>query len=177
MDWAAVGAIGEVLGAIGVIVSLLYVATQVRANTRSIRASTYQALIDTSARITLTLGSDPQVAGVFSKGMAGVEELSPSELAQFQWLFHSGVRAFESAHFQFVNGTMESEFWKGWQEGIRGVMGSPGGRRMWPAVRPRLRVSFVEFIEREILARSTEDSAANYLESRPDAHTDKSSDP
>jgi hypothetical protein len=41
MNWDAVGAIGEVLGAIGVIVTLGYLAVQTRQNTRAINASTF----------------------------------------------------------------------------------------------------------------------------------------
>ena len=37
MNWEAIGAIGEVLGAIGVIVTLAYLAVQIRQNTRDIR--------------------------------------------------------------------------------------------------------------------------------------------
>ena len=37
MNWEAVGALAEGLGAIGVIVSLLYLASQVRTNTRASR--------------------------------------------------------------------------------------------------------------------------------------------
>ena len=33
MDWEAIGAIGEVLGAAGVLATLVYLATQIRQNT------------------------------------------------------------------------------------------------------------------------------------------------
>ena len=169
MNWGAIGAIGEIAGAIGVIVSLLYLGGQVRANTKSIRASTYQALADASGAITLMLGSDPQVATTFQKGLAGVEDLSPGEVAQFHWLFHSAVRQLENGHFQFGNGTMDPEVWQAWTETIRGVVGSPGGRRVWTAFKPRVRASFAEFVEREVLSGATDGSVANYLWSRPDS--------
>lgn len=37
MNWDALGAIGEMLGAIGVIATLLYLSVQIRQNTRAIR--------------------------------------------------------------------------------------------------------------------------------------------
>ena len=43
MDWNMVGAIGEVGGAIGVIVTLVYLAGQLRQNTNALRSATYQA--------------------------------------------------------------------------------------------------------------------------------------
>ena len=35
MDWTAIGALGEVLGAVAVVVSVVYLAAQVRHNTES----------------------------------------------------------------------------------------------------------------------------------------------
>ncbi len=50
MNWDAIGAIAELLGAVGVIASLVYLATQIRQsreqmsqNTKAIRASGYQS--------------------------------------------------------------------------------------------------------------------------------------
>ena len=37
MNWEATGAIGEVVGAAGVIASLMYLAVQIRQNTKSVR--------------------------------------------------------------------------------------------------------------------------------------------
>jgi hypothetical protein len=49
MNWDAIGAIAELLGAIGVIASLIYLATQIRQsreqmfeNTRALQAGTHQ---------------------------------------------------------------------------------------------------------------------------------------
>ncbi len=39
MNWDAIGAIGEVLGALGVIATLIYLTTQLRLNTNAMRAS------------------------------------------------------------------------------------------------------------------------------------------
>jgi hypothetical protein len=41
MNWDAIGAIAETLGAVGVIASLLYLSTQVRDSRRALRASAY----------------------------------------------------------------------------------------------------------------------------------------
>ena len=51
MDWTAVGALGEAIGAAGVILSLLYLASQVRQNTKLSKAATRQALADGAQRL------------------------------------------------------------------------------------------------------------------------------
>ncbi len=55
MNWDAIGAIAELLGAVGVIASLVYLATQLRQNTRATRASAYQQW-DDSLQSTLMEG-------------------------------------------------------------------------------------------------------------------------
>ena len=44
MNWDAIGAIAELLGAIGVIASLVYLAGQIRQSREQMRAATYQQL-------------------------------------------------------------------------------------------------------------------------------------
>ncbi len=39
MNWDAIGSIGEIIGAIAVVVSIVYLSTQVRSNTRATRAT------------------------------------------------------------------------------------------------------------------------------------------
>ena len=53
MSWHAIGAIAETLGAIGVIASLVYLATQIRhsreqmtQNTRAMQAGSYQHFVE-----------------------------------------------------------------------------------------------------------------------------------
>ena len=43
MNWDAIGAIGEVGGAVAVVVTLIYLAVQLRQNTRAIRSANYAA--------------------------------------------------------------------------------------------------------------------------------------
>ena len=44
MNWEALSAIGELVGAVGVVATLFYVAVQVRQNTRAVRAATLNAI-------------------------------------------------------------------------------------------------------------------------------------
>ena len=43
------GAIGEFIGGIAVVITLVYLAVSIRQNTKSVRASTYQAILDSSS--------------------------------------------------------------------------------------------------------------------------------
>ena len=51
MNWEAIGAVGEVAGAIGVIVTLAFLATQIRQNTTVAKATTRRTLADGMQRL------------------------------------------------------------------------------------------------------------------------------
>lgn len=61
MNWEAVGAIGEVIGAIGVIVTLAYLAIQIRQNSAVVRSATRQAISTTQAEIGYRLAENPEL--------------------------------------------------------------------------------------------------------------------
>ena len=45
MNWDAIGAAGEIIGATGVLISLLYLASQIRKNTHAIESSAHQGML------------------------------------------------------------------------------------------------------------------------------------
>jgi hypothetical protein len=70
MTLASLANVGEFLGGIAVIVSLVYVALQIRQNTKTIRGSTLQQNTDFWGDLFLQL-AQPELAHVYSTGMQG----------------------------------------------------------------------------------------------------------
>ncbi len=54
MDWEALGAIGEMVGAIAVVATLGYLAIQLRQNTKSVHANTHQQILNAQQPLWLT---------------------------------------------------------------------------------------------------------------------------
>jgi hypothetical protein len=69
MDWSAIGAIAEIIGAAGVVVSLMYLAYQVRQNTRATKAGTRQALADGVQRLASDVVEVDDIARVMFDAM------------------------------------------------------------------------------------------------------------
>ena len=76
MNWDAIGAIAETLGAVGVIASLVYLATQIRQNTRTVRSATYQSLNGVALQSQGNLAYDGETAEIVRKGMQDGSQLS-----------------------------------------------------------------------------------------------------
>ncbi len=86
MNWDAIGAIAELLGAIGVIASLVYLATQIRhsrdqmsQNTQAMRAGSYQSFFQNLDEVAARSSSGPEYAKAVRLGSADLDQLSEEE--------------------------------------------------------------------------------------------------
>jgi hypothetical protein len=82
MNWDAIGAIGEIVGALAVFLTLFYLAIQIRQNTKSNEASAIDAAMSGYAQINQVL-TDPLLASIYRRGNIDPTSLSDDELVQF----------------------------------------------------------------------------------------------
>ena len=93
MNWEAIGAVGEIVGAAAVVMSLAYLAIQIRHNTRQLeeqdRSQRLTALIAAEAngaRFRNALSHNPQSVSVWRRGLESSASLTLDERAQFDLL-------------------------------------------------------------------------------------------
>lgn len=82
MNWEAIGAVGEIGGAIAVIATLIYVATQVKGSARAARSAAVTDATTAMQAFYQELGSNPQTSELFLEGLTNPESLSRND--QFQ---------------------------------------------------------------------------------------------
>jgi hypothetical protein len=147
MNWEAIGAIGEVAGAVGVIVTLAYLAVQIRQNTRAVRSSTYQALTDSSMSFTALVAGDPALAGIWDNGMTDYSSLDRESQIRFGFLMQNYVRMLENAFHQHEDGMLPGERWLRMAHAIEGVAQRHGFGEWWRAEqRARFSESFEKYV-------------------------------
>ena len=97
MDWNAVGAIGEVGGAVGVIVTLIYLAGQLRQNTNALKSASYENWNVQVAEWGHYTGQHARELAE-AKAIKNHEELTPEQRnyleAEFQIVLSQGECAF-----------------------------------------------------------------------------------
>jgi hypothetical protein len=81
------GSIGEIVGAVGVVVSLVYLAIQIRKNTETERTSTYQSIVSDFGALNNTMASTPELSHLFVRAMENYHQLSADEKARVSQLF------------------------------------------------------------------------------------------
>ena len=114
MDWDALGAMAELGGALGVIASLIYLATQIRHSTR---ASSVEAKLATTGMLNEYLNmfiTDPELNDLFLGAHTSTENLSKEEYRRFSNLVLKCFYFFSAAHFQLRTGTLKKCLKAGW---------------------------------------------------------------
>jgi hypothetical protein len=79
-----------------VLVSLIYLAVQIRQNTRSTRASTVQSVVADILGINLACAQDPELSRAYQEGMENSENLSEADQRRVAHIFFGLFKLFES---------------------------------------------------------------------------------
>jgi hypothetical protein len=147
MNWEAVGAVGEMLGAAGVIVTLIYLARQIRLSNAATRLSMSHSIASAARDWNKPLLEDPELAWTFQVGTEDPTALSPKEKARFIELCFSLLRMFEDAYYQYQNGALDPEVWRGYEKLYIAYALAPGFQMYWEQRRETFRPDFRAFID------------------------------
>jgi len=122
-EWAA---IAEIIGTVGIVLSLVFVGIQVRDNTKATQAASYQAAAEFDHQLLLTVGSDPDTAAVFHTYSRAPETLSGDTEIQGRYLFGAVLRNLENFYIQNRLGTLSPASWETRQRLFEYVAVGPG---------------------------------------------------
>jgi len=107
-EWAS---IAEVIGAVGVVISLIYVGIQVSENTDEIRATNRQQLIGRAHTATNHVASSPELAHALSK-LGSREPLTPAQQIQYGFFVRGMVYDVQEAFLLHQEERLDEAYWK-----------------------------------------------------------------
>ncbi len=163
MTLANLANIGEFIGGIAVIVSLIYLALQVRHTTRTVRGYTLQQNTDFWGDLFLQL-AQPEMARIFATGMQGRADISPVNYTQFVCLARSMFMGFENQYYQYRSGILDPASYQGYEKMIAAqILAYRGFRIYWEQNRSYHSTDFVAHFDR-LLAGTPEAVGAPELE-------------
>ena len=143
-DWAS---IAEIIGAVAIVISLVYVAFEIRENTKALQATSRQALSDNDLTYFATAIDSRIVAQARDKLFNG-EELSSLELSQLKERQHLNFRIFENGYSQFLLGAIETKEWERYSRVIRiNICEYLPAQVMWEDVRNGFDPSFRKVVD------------------------------
>jgi hypothetical protein len=161
MNWGAVGAFAELVGAAGVIGSLLYLAAQVRTSNRAAAVQAKLASTQFLNDFMDLLIERPELNQLMQKGRRSLESLSPDEYQQFSNMSLKAFWFFSAGHFQLRRQTLAESEWFEVRAVIDYWLRSQGCRDWWAKLgRTMYGDEFVVFIDAEISKVAAQQGAA-----------------
>ena len=132
MNWDAISGIAELVGAAGVIVSLIYVGIQIRQNTLTAQASNFQQWADTQVHALRALTDDPGVTQLVDHANENFESLTTAELLRLQMIPYNHFTQWDVAFTNAKHDLMDTSKWQLVARGYEFMMqNTPAFRRMW----------------------------------------------
>ena len=131
MNWDAIGAISEALGALGVILTLIYLVRQIKQNTAATRSSAAASYSQSSMSIANLLSRDVETNSLFYGYLDGSRELSMEEIRRAQAIVSVYLHAMEEAFDLYREGTLTEEKWESRYRQVGWLTNRPGFKEYW----------------------------------------------
>ena len=127
MNWDAVSAVSQIVGVIVVVVTLIYLAAQVRQGNVFARLQARQRMIEQAESELYAQMADPSITHANVKEGA----LSEDEQAKLSLFLINFLRQREWEWFLHQEGVIDSSVFHAYREVIAIHLGTPRGRRWW----------------------------------------------
>jgi len=147
VNWEALGAFAELLGAIGVIATLGYLAIQIRGNTRALGAQTRHSISDFAREVSTFRA---QHADRWAKVMES-ESLTPGDKEVLFWVHMQMLLFGETYHYQHELGFMPESHWRGFVRFLTEYTQTRGFDEFWAESGPAFSENYAAWVNAELL--------------------------
>jgi len=131
MSWATISAVADILAAIGVIVSLLYLARQTRENTKEMERSNSRQTYADHATALRSVVESAELCDLIVKGQESRDDLGVSERYRFDLAMGNWLQAVEQAFADYRDGKYPAESMNSHTHNVPAFLNSPGGSSWW----------------------------------------------
>jgi hypothetical protein len=142
------GALGEFVAAVAVMITLVYLTIQVRQGNSLARAQTRQTMMEQTRAELYKLVDEPSILHCFTKE----EALTPDEKAKFTSWLAAAMRQREYEWSQYRNEVIDRATWETYQSLIPQHLGTQRALKWWQKSTQFLEPGFVESVN-QLLAR------------------------
>jgi len=153
LSWQDLGGIGELVSAAAVVVSLVYLAFQIRQNTRQIdentkaaQAAAFDSSINHTFMARTVIIENEDLARIYLEGSKAPEALSDEELLRYRLILHNILWSIWNMQSQARVGELYSETWNAQLATLERIVSTPGFRWFWANYSQEFGASFQRIV-------------------------------
>ena len=142
------GSLGEFVGAIGVVVSLIYLARQMHQNTISVRAASFNSMTENSIRLLEHSLGDGDFADFLHRAEQDPSTLSPGEVVRWDAYMTAVYRHFGNLVYQYRVGALDRQMWQSYRDTLKKHLRTPSWGAWFEENKEAFSASLVELVGR-----------------------------
>jgi hypothetical protein len=146
LNWDAIGAVGEILGAGAVVVSLFYLGIQIRTQNKQQQLAAVHD-ISTAFRETYTKFNDADIADILVRGNKDFASLTDTEKVRLFATVNPFLKVLEEAHEQYNQGRFDESMWQALVTQYSFFLSAPALEEIWKQRRGHFNPSFRDFVD------------------------------
>ena len=128
---ADVAHLAEIVGAVAIVISLIYVGQELKSNTAAVQAASLQDITNATSTSVLTIAENGELADIRFRGDRDPESLTDVERLRYG-LFHRQMwLQFQNVWTQWRLGTLDDGVWQGYKNVICDIVSEPRVKKWW----------------------------------------------
>jgi len=151
--------LAEIVGAIAVVVGLLFVGLEIRGNTVAQQFSATQTLVS-EYNAAITSINDEEFVCVYIQGASNFNDLSQSDKIRYSIQMQPIFRTFEQLHYSSLHGTIDPNVHSGFERQFASIIRLPGNQQFWAARRDWFGDTFQSYVDRVAAESPSTESVA-----------------
>lgn len=157
MSAELLGNLGDFIGGLGVIVTLFYLARQLRENTRQMEASSKASRAAATASLAARhaessrVAATPENAALLVKAAGGLSRLNLEERYRVVLVTNVIMQNYEAEFINHLHGMVDEETWTARTHGLRSRFSVRGPQEVWARIREEFDPRFQQYMEEEVL--------------------------
>jgi hypothetical protein len=158
MNWEMLAAVGQLAAVLIGIPSLIYLALQIRAQTKERRQSAVNALTVQWGDLTKSLHDSPEFTAIYLRGVQFFSDLDPVSKLRFSAFFNRFFQNFQAMYFSRRDGVLSLSLWAQIERTMTDLLGYAGTQQWWETRRHWYTEEFACVVDK-IIAKGAEPKA------------------
>jgi hypothetical protein len=131
MNWEMLAAIGQLAAVCVGIPSLIYLAVQIREQTKERRQSAVNALTVQWGELTCALHESAEFSAIYLRGLQSFNDLDPVSKIRFSAFFNRFLKNCQAMYFAHQDGILVGELWSEIERTMSDLISYPGLQQWW----------------------------------------------
>jgi len=130
MNWDAIGAVGEIVGAGAVVISIAFLVFELRRGRIAAETESFSSLAEGLNNVNLRISENAELAEIWTRGLPDPDSLNDAEYTRLLFVIQSFLNHFVEMKKRYENQSIPKTEWDAYAAAYAHAFNSPGGRRI-----------------------------------------------